>query len=380
MKKFEFQLSTKIYFGTDIVEDAIYKERLQFAGKVLIVTSGRSLITYEYLPKLISCLEHLPDTEKVIVFDKITQNPKLEEVREAISLGKKEHVQVVIGFGGGSSMDAAKAAAVGIASNESIETFLLGGREPDGDVLPIIAIPTTAGTGSELSKGAILSSPAHHIKAGIRGAKLLPRIAIVDAAYTWTVPEQITLETGFDVLSHAIESYLAVKSNPFSEMLSEKAIRITGENLPILIQDPDNHAAREKMSFASMIMGINLANVGTCLPHRMQYAVGAYTESSHAAGLIALYPAWIQYEFEVNPQKLNKVFQWLGYSPVNEARSAGQLFENIKTAWRIPYSLSHFGVQETMIDTLSRQVTGNLANDKLSEKDGILRRILEESI
>ena len=379
MKEVTFELPTKIYFGTNMTEDVLQKESAQFAGNVLIVTSGRSLITYGYLPKLISIIEHLPGNEKVVVYDKITQNPKLKEAQEAISLGKKEHVQSVVGFGGGSSIDAAKAVAAGIASDENIETFLLNGREPDGNVLPIIAIPTTAGTGSELSKGAILSSPAHHIKAGIRGKKLLPRMAVVDTSYTWTVPERITRETGFDVLAHAVESYVAVKSNAFSEMFSEKAIRIVGENLPKLIRDPGNHAAREQMCFASMIMGSNLANVGTCLPHRMQYAIGACTESSHAAGLIALYPSWIRHEFEVNPRKLNHVFQWLGYDPVNDAAQAEQLFSELKTEWKIPYSLSEFGIRESMIDDLADQVTGNLANDRLSEKEGIIRSILEES-
>lgn len=380
MKEFEFTLSTKIYFGTNIIENALQKEKKHFAGKILIVTSGKSLITYGYLPKLVSMIEHLPDNEEVIVYDKVTQNPKLEEIQEAVSLGKREHIQAVVGFGGGSSIDAAKAAAVGIVSDIDIETYLLKGLEPKDSVLPVIAIPTTAGTGSELSKGAILSSPAHHIKSGIRGEKLLPCVAIVDEAYTWTIPERITIETGFDVLAHAVESYMAVKTNAFSEMLSEKAIRIVGENLPILIDDLNNHQAREQMSFASMIMGINLANVGTCLPHRMQYAIGACTESSHAAGLIALYPAWIQHEFEINPKKVNQVFQWLGYSPVTKSIDAKLMLKKLLASWKVPYSLSEYGITTSMVDKLSDQVTGNLANDRLSEKENIVNIIFKESL
>lgn len=379
MKAFEFELSTRIYFGTNIIEDVLQKEKQLFAGNILIVTSGKSLATYGYLPKLVSLIEHLPGNEKVVVYDKITQNPKTDQVQEAISLGKKEHVQAVVGFGGGSSIDAAKAAAAGIGSDENIESCLLEGREPKGNILPIIAIPTTAGTGSELSRGAILSCPEYHIKAGLRSKKLLPRIAAVDAAYTWTVPERITLETGFDVLAHAVESYMAVKATLFSEMLSEKAVRIVGENLPLLIRNPNDHMAREQMCFASMIMGINLANVGTCLPHRMQYAIGANTESTHAAGLIALYPAWIRYEFEVNPKKVNQVFGWLGCGAADHAAQAGKIFENLKADWKIPYTLAELGVQASMTDMLSEQVTGNLANDRLSEQNGIIRKIFQES-
>lgn len=379
MKAFEFELSTRIYFGTNIIEEVLQKEQKLFAGNVLIVTSGKSLVTYGYLPKLVSMISRLPGNENVIVYDKITQNPRTDQVQEAITLGKKEHVQAVVGFGGGSSIDAAKAAAAGIGSDENIEACLLEGREPKGNVLPIIAVPTTAGTGSELSKGAILSIPERHIKAGLRSKKLLPRVAAVDASYTWTVPERVTLETGFDVLAHAVESYMAVKATTFSEMLSEKAVRIVGENLPLLLRNPENHTAREQMCFASMIMGINLANTGTGLPHRIQYAIGAYTESTHAAGLIALYPSWIRHEFEVNPEKMNQIFHWLGYSSADHAAQAGKIFENIKAVWKVPYTLAELGVQESMIDMLSEQVTGNLANDRLSGQSGIIRKILEES-
>lgn len=377
---FNFALSTKIYFGTNIIKDALQKEKKYFSGVVLIITSGGSLIANGYLSELVSMIEKLPDNEKVIVYDKITQNPKLEEVQEAIFLGKHEHVRAVIGFGGGSSIDAAKAAAVGIASDENIETYLLENIEPTGDILPVIAIPTTAGTGSELSKGAILSSSAHHVKTGIRGEKLFPHLAVVDAAYTWTVPKRITMETGFDVLAHAIESYVAQKANFFSEMLSEKVIHIVSENLSLLVHDLNNHIAREKMSFASMLMGINLANVGTCLPHRMQYAIGACTESSHAAGLAALYPSWIQYEFEVNSKKVNDIFQWMGYQPVKDAIEAKQVFKRLLTDWNLSYSLTDYGIIPPMENQLSGQVTGNLANDALSKKNNIISIIFKESI
>jgi alcohol dehydrogenase class IV len=380
MKVLELELSTKIYFGTNIIEDALLKEKHRFFGNVLIVSSGKSLVTNGYLQKLISIIEHLPENQKVVVYDKITQNPKIKEVKEAIELGKREAVQVVVGFGGGSSIDAAKAVAVGISSKEDIETYLLTGKEPKGEILPVIAIPTTAGTGSELSRGAIISSPEHQLKAGIRGEKLLPCVAVVDAAYTWTVPERITIETGFDVLAHAVESYVATKANIFSDMLSEKAIRIVGKNLPVLINNPRNRIARENMSFASMIMGMNLANIGTCLPHRMQYAIGSYTESSHAGGLIALYPSWIRHEFEVNPEKMNRVLQWLGFETVSLPEDAGRIVEKMLKNWKVSYSLSDYGIEMSTVEELVGRVTGNLANDRLSSQRDIIQTIFKESI
>lgn len=380
MKEFVLELSTKIYFGTNIWKEALQKEILKFNGNVMIITTGRSLIKYGYLQELQQEIEDIIGKGKVFVYDKISQNPKLEEVKQAIMLGKEKGVICVIGFGGGSAIDAAKAVAVGVSTEESIESYLLGGKEPEEKTLPIIAIPTTAGTGTELSKGAIISSTYHKIKTGIRGKNILPKIAIVDDVFTWTVPQKITVETGFDVLAHAIESYVAVKANPFSEMVSEKAIRIVGENLPLLYEDIDNHEARHQMCYASMIVGLNLANVGTCLPHRMQYPIGAYTDTSHGAGLLALYPTWIKYEYEVNKERVNQVLTWLGYSKAESAQEAQELFNVFLNKLNVKYSLSDLGIKENMLKEMNNQVTGNLSNDILSKDSEIIEKIFKEAL
>ena len=157
MQTFSFQLTTKIYFGTDITRQALEQERSRLAGNLLIVTTGRSLISHGHLARLVSCLEN---TGKVTIFDKVSQNPRLEEVREAIRIGKENRIDTIIGFGGGSALDAAKAVALGIPTKEDVGEYLLNGKEPSQNVLPMIAIPTTAGSGSELSRAAILSSPS----------------------------------------------------------------------------------------------------------------------------------------------------------------------------------------------------------------------------
>ena len=376
MTEFSMELSTKIYFGTGITQEALEKEKHWFDKKnILLITTGRSLIKYGYLERLEQILKKLSPSSRIVIYDKVSQNPRLSEVKEASELGIENNVQIVIGFGGGSALDAAKAVAAGVADIDLLDDFLLKGLEPTEKTLPMIAIPTTAGTGSELSKAAILSSHEHHIKSGIRGKYMQPKVAIVDAVYTWSVPERITMETGFDVLAHAVESYVAVKANLFSEMLSEKAIKIVGKSLSVLKKDLDNHEAREQMAFASMIMGMNLANVGTVLPHRMQYPIGIETDTSHGAGLIALYPSWIQYEQEVNAQKVQTMLEWLGL----KSDSAGDAFKDLQEQWGISYTLQALGIEKNRLSTLAEQVTGNLANDKLASCSGIINTILEES-
>ena len=196
MQNFSLNIKTRIYFGTNITGDALAKEADNISGNIMIVTTGRSLERYGYVKQLSMLLESNSRVEKVNVYDNISNNPKLTEVKDAIKIGKQNRVDMIVGFGGGSAIDATKAVAVGISTDNNIEKYLFEGMTPGEETLPIIAIPTTAGTGSELSKGAIISSVEDKIKTGIRGENILPEIAIVDAYYTHTVPEKYRWKQG----------------------------------------------------------------------------------------------------------------------------------------------------------------------------------------
>lgn len=370
MKSYELAMTTRSYFGKKCVEGALKKESSTIGNKVLLVTTGPILKKMGFVNEIEKWIGG-----EFYYYDGITPNPDVIEIREAIKIGKEHQVTSVIGFGGGSAIDAAKAAAVGIVSDVDIEEFLIKGLPLPENTLPIIAIPTTAGTGAELSKGAIVSSREKKVKSGIRGEKVAPTIAIVDPTYTFTLPFSVTMEAGFDVFTHACESYCAAKANPFSEMMSEKAIKLVGEALPRLKKDLNDHEAREMMSFASHIMGYNVRNIGNCLPHRLQYPVGVATETSHGAGLIALYPAWIKYESTVNFERINQCLNWLGCGDGTPEE-------------RILNWLKDLGINRTITDLgntlspaeLTAMVSGNLANDKLAEKPGIIEIIYKESL
>lgn len=147
--------------------------------------------------------------------------------------------------------------------------------------LPIIAVSTTAGTGAELMKGAIISHKQKNIKSGIRSEYIVPKLAIVNPKYTYTMSLKTTLETGFDMLSHAIEIYLSVNANPFSDMLCQTTIKNASTCLRKLSKNLNDIKAHDIMSYSSMIMGFNVKNIGNCLPHRMQYPIGV-AGTSHA--------------------------------------------------------------------------------------------------
>lgn len=372
---FAWEVPTRIHFGTDICAKALVAERNCLKGcKALLVYTGHTLRENGTLDKLQGLLQENGCTE-VLTYGGHGANP---EISEAETAGKHilEHgVNLIVALGGGSAIDLAKGAAVAAASDVSLRDHLVKGIPAPDKILPLIALPSTAGTGSELSKGAILSDRELKIKGGIRGKSLAPKIAIVDAAFTWSMPEKLTMETGFDALAHAIESYLSRKANLHSEQLSLQAIRLIGENLPKLKRDLSDSEAREKMSYASMLMGMNLYNVGNCLPHRMQYPIGALTDTSHAMGLAALYPGWIKTEYKVCQGKVVDVFRCLLNRTPHSAQEAEELMANFLMELGLCVSLKELGVKEEEIAAMVEKISGDISVDPAGGEDGICRRL-----
>lgn len=380
MRMYQLEIPTKIYFGRGIAFQALAEEKDFLSGNVLIVTTGRSLNRLGYVEKLKKELQNLPNVKSVAIYDQISANPQLQEITKAAEKGKENRTDIVVGFGGGSAIDAAKAVAAVIGTGNSVETLFYQHIEPDERTLPVVAIPTTAGTGSELSKAAILSDYEKHKKGGVRGKNLYPKLAIVDSVFTETVPLHITMETGFDVLAHAIESYVSKAASPFTKILSEQVISTAGKALMELKEDIQNKEAREKMSYASMIMGINLGNASTAMPHRLQYPLGAYTKTSHGSGLAAIYPTWIYYEYTVNSETIRKVLEQLtGKEPTNAEQASGLMKDFLKQL-QLPVSIRELGVKENMLSILAEDVSGNLANDPLAETENIIYKIYERAM
>lgn len=380
MRRFELAFPTKVYFGTGIVSEAIRKERELFGKRTLVVMTGTVLERLGHLDSVKSTLAEMLGEDNVFLFRNVSPDPDIAEVAEAAAFGKAHSVDSVIGFGGGSAMDAAKAAAVGIASAGSLYDYLLSGYEPGPGTLPVITIPTTAGTGAEITKGAIISCREKRIKSGIRGKYLIPRLAVVDPVFTYGIPYNTTMETGFDVFSHATESYLSVKATAFSDMLSEKAIRNAGCYLRRLSEDLDDTEARDAMSFSSLLMGMNVRDIGNCLPHRMQYPVGALTGTSHGAGLAALYPAWIRYEYEVNRERVNDVLGWLGYGKAATGGEAERMIRDFINGLGLNRTLTGLGIRNMGGEELAGMVSGDLKNDRLGEVPGICAKIYDGSM
>lgn len=377
---FNFYIPAQVHFGAGCCLSALQASKELLDRNVLLVTTGRSLWRLGHIDSLLEDVKKVKTKGELLIWDKISANPQLSEVEEAVHYGIMHGIKAVIGFGGGSAMDAAKAIAAGIGCGCSIEDMLFHGQSPSEAALPVIAVPTTAGTGSELSKGAIISCAERNFKGGIRGEHILPRVAIVDPVFTYGVPYQVTMETGFDVLSHAIESYVSRKATWFSRMLSRECIGIVGKYLPALTASLEDKEARDKMAYASMLMGVNLASVGTALPHRMQYPVGAHTDTSHGAGLLALYPAWLEAEYEFAANELSDVLFWLAGRRCTCKHDVLQAFEQFIDSLGVRKSLSSLGIDEAQVKILAGEVTGNIANDMAARQDGVIEHIYRATL
>jgi len=375
MNTFNLSIPTKIFFGEGILDEAFKQNKDILKGIVMIITGKRSMRRLGYIELIETALKKYNDISEIIVFEGISPNPKVSEINDAIRVGLENNANVVLGLGGGSAIDAAKAAAVGIGAKENINEYVLNGKTPSKKTLPIIAIPSTAGTGSELSKGAIISFPERNIKTGIRGENIYPKVAIVDPRFTYELPKRITCETGFDVFTHATETYISKKSNAFTEMLSIEVLKILSEYLPLLTKDLNNKKAREKMSYSSMLMGINLGNASTCLPHRLQYPIGAKTDTSHSAGLASIYKSWIYHSYEYSVEKFNRIGTILSGKKCSDKVEVMNSITKFMESIDIDINLIELGIKQHELPELIDNVSGNIENDPASFDENIIEKI-----
>lgn len=371
---FDFVSPVQVVFGNGRINE-LGKIAGKYGSYPLIVTGKNAMKRYGGLEKVLGALK----SEEINygVFSGISSNPRSDEVDEAISLVRKEGYNLIIGLGGGSALDASKAISVGIPTWLTYGSMrqLIGGKAMEGDSIPVIAIPTTSGSGAEVTKGAIITDTQRGLKSGVRGTALFPRVALLDPELTYSMPEMVTRETGFDALTHAIETYVAKKASPVTDLLSEEAIRIIYEYLPRVISNGMNGEAREKMSFASLLGGMNIANASTCLPHRLQQAMGSVIDISHGRGMATLYPAWLKRVYEHRREKFDRVSELLGFKGGYGYDAVVDFMKRVG----VYCSLGNYASKDD-IDEFLEKISGNVENDPIPDMDKkMMREIYDES-
>jgi alcohol dehydrogenase class IV len=329
--------------------------------------------------------------------------PSLRAAFEAISVGRNFLPDAVLGLGGGSNMDLAKVTAVILTHGGTPGGYFGDGKVP-GPVLPLICLPTTAGTGSEVSAAAVLTDTENHIKVSILSNHLRPRVAIVDPLLTMSCPPKVTADSGIDALTHAIEAYTAVDNarfplqpgersvyqgkNPFADLLAERAIVLIGKNLRTAVRRGNDAQAREAMAMAATLAGMAFSNAGVAVVHALEYPLGGAVHCSHGAGNGLLLPYVMRYNLPARLPQFARIAELLGedvrgLSEQEAAERAVVAVERLRADIGVPAKMSELGVVEGQIRgfaekafALKRLMRVNPREVTVEALEGILRAAL----
>jgi alcohol dehydrogenase class IV len=280
---FEFATAGRIVFGTGALQQAgpIAREM----GRHALVVTGRTPARAGPLLALLG--EHGVSTVTLSV----PGEPEIQTVRTGTTLAKNERCDLVIGFGGGGALDAGKAIAAMLTDQGDLLDYLeiIGrGKALTHIPAPFIAIPTTAGTGSEVTRNAVLASPEHHVKVSLRSPLMLPKVALVDPELTYGLPPAVTATTGMDALAQLIEPYVCTQANPLTDALCTEGIGRVAQSLRKAVENGRDAAAREHMALASLFGGMALANAGLGAVHGLAGPLGGMFPAPHGAVCAAL--------------------------------------------------------------------------------------------
>jgi alcohol dehydrogenase class IV len=318
MKNFNYYLPTSIRYGWGRVNE-VGKVTSRLGKKCLLVTVKPFPAMEPLFEKVKSlCNEAGVD---VIHFDGVILNPTTDSINLASEMAIKNNIDVILGVGGGSSIDTAKSIAVGATHEGDIWDYRLGQKRINSKkLLPIVTIPTTSGTGAEITSVAVIKNSKEKLKSVLANWSLCPKVSIVDPEPTMTVPPYITATTGFDVFCHLFESYLNKFSIYLVDLIALDSLKMVIKYLPIAIKDSSNKEAREALSMASTFGGICITNVGTTLFHAIGMSIGGNNSNiTHGEALAIMYPEINRWTWKHASQKYATVGRLFNPDLTNES-------------------------------------------------------------
>jgi len=294
MKDFNYYQPTEIRFGRGRVTET-GETAAKYGRRCLLVTVPAFEAIKPVYEKVKASLKAAG--VETAHFDGVVPNPTTESVTAGAEMAASHKADVVVGLGGGSSMDTAKAIAVEATHEGTCWDYLwFRDTQPTGKTLPVIAVTTTSGTGSQVTQVAVVTKTSDKCKSAIYNPIVYPKTTIVDPELMVTVPKHVTASTGFDVFAHAFESYIHAGTSPYVGMMALEAIRLVAANLPAVVRDGSNIDARSAMAWADTLAGLCIANAGVTLPHGMGMAIGGmYPHVMHGESLAVTYPDFMHY-------------------------------------------------------------------------------------
>ena len=326
----------------------------ELGGTKAFIISGPHLNKMGIVGKYIEALE--AKGIKATAYTDTEGNPSVETVEKATESFKESDSDFIIALGGGSPMDVAKAVGVVAKYGGSITDYEGGGKVP-GDIIPLIAVPTTAGTGSEVTAFSVITDHSRNYKLTVFSYKLIPAYAILDANLLTTAPPSVAAACGIDAMVHALEAYISTAASPFSEAMSEKALELIGKNIRRYVANRGDIDAAENMLVGSLFAGIAFSWARLGNVHAMSHPVSAFFNVPHGVANAILLPTIVEYNALADTGKYYKIYRYIAKAPVpEEVFEPDMLVNEIKALNKelnIPASLSEAGVTDDKIGAMS---------------------------
>lgn len=368
MENFEFRITTKIYYG---------EGQLQHAGQIcaelnmkkVMIVSGRHVSKLPLMEELLANLSRAGI--KYDTFYETPNDPDVDAVDLLAAMMKAFSADGAVAIGGGSPLDAAKAACILQGNAGKAEEYVFGGgKNVVYPGIPLVCIPTTAGTGSEVTGVSVLSNQRTLKKASIASELMKPAAAIVDPAAIKDAPKGITASTGMDALTHAIEAYVCRKANLFSDLFAEKAITLIGQNLISSYENSGNLEARGNMALASTFAAIAMSHSGLGAVHGIAQAMGGVAGTAHGITNAVLLPYVMKTNYKGNPQKYDRIRALLGTD-----------VENLCERLLIPRKTRELGVKEEMLPRILEETMAyrQLAINPVVVTEELAEELIRES-
>lgn len=362
----DFHAAGQLLFGNRAIQQLPSILSRRAWDSVLIVTDSM-LEEAGIVAQVASPLRHAG--VRVEIFAEGEAEPSLHVAEKAITRANQCDPAAIMGLGGGSNMDLAKITAVVVKHGGGPADYFGWDRVP-GPIGPLVCVPTTAGTGSEVSHAAVVTDTANKIKVSTLSQHLRPTLAVVDPELTFTCPRTVTADSGIDALTHAIEAYTATDHNrldvdplvgaayggrsPLTDCLAEKAIRLIGENLVKVVRQPQDRSAREGMSLAATLAGMAFSNAAVALVHALEYPLGGALHCSHGAGNGLLLPHVMRFNLPERIEAMGRIASMLGVNTtsmnsISAAESAIEAVDRIRSEIGVPARIRDLGGREEQL-------------------------------
>ena len=380
MKHFSFTIPQNVYFGWDSLND-LSDVAAKIDAKKAFIVSGPHLKKAGYVDL---CAEKLKqagiDSES---FTETEGNPSTDTVEKAAKQFKESGAQMIVAFGGGSPLDVAKAVAVLGTYGGKITDYEGVGKVP-GPVVPMLAIPTTAGTGSEVTSFSVITDHSRDYKLTVGSPYILPQYVILDPGLITTVPMKTAAYCGVDALVHALEAYISLAASPFSEMMSLKALELIGTNIKAYVEDRKDDKAAEGMLLGSLFAGIAFSHARLGDVHAMSHPVSAYFNVPHGLANAVLLPTVVEFNRLADTGKYYEIYRRVAVAPIAKSDFMPEMLAEelrfLNSSLGIPSTLKEVGVDDSKFDEMATDAmkSGNISvNPRYTTKEDILRMYIK---